>query len=80
MKLIASSELMDNYKQMKLAEPEKVMQNFSDDTGRRILSIGTDGTLYLTSEQQGSAAGWQNRFRKVYAGILSGEERRGKKL
>ncbi len=59
MKLIASSELMDNYKQMKLAEPEKVMQNFSDDTGRRILSIGTDGTLYLTSEQQGSAAGWQ---------------------
>ena len=68
MKLIASSELMDNYKQMKLAEPEKVMQNFSDDTGRRILSIGTDGTLYLTSEQQGSAAGWQKQISESLCG------------
>lgn len=58
-KFISSSELVDNYKVMDLASAENKMIALCDEYGKRLLSIGDDGVLYLIYEEEKKEAGWE---------------------
>lgn len=54
-----SAELMENYLQADILNPQESFVALQTDSGASLLfSIGTDGVLYLTKELMGVAAGW----------------------
>jgi len=57
--LEGTSELMQNYFQADVLNPEDKFEALQTDAGASLLfSIGTDGVLYLTKEVVRSTHGW----------------------
>ena len=56
-KVTVSAELMDDYKRMSIAMPEKKMRVCSGE--RTMYSIGNDGNLYLLLENRKEHKGWE---------------------
>jgi len=57
--MLISTELMDDYKNMTMAMPEKRMTACSDGKNKTLYSIGSDGHFYLLHENLTEHKGWE---------------------